>query len=123
MSITGHVIEFFGGFQWKDPLTAFGELSGPTFISSLIAITCFFAAGVFIYLYYKKFYSVGEAPRGWKYFFAGLILSSLYQLLKIPFTYEWVYGDTFVFMFLVFQIIAIGVLVYGLYLLKKEVTI
>ncbi len=116
-------VEIFGGVQWSNPLTAFGNLSGVVLMSSVIAIACFFAAGIFIYLYYKKYYSVGEAPKGWKFFFIGLILSALYQLLKIPYTYQWVYGDIFILMFLIFQIAVVAILVYGLYLLKKEVTI
>ncbi|MFQ6055790.1 MAG: hypothetical protein ACE5J3_07395 [Methanosarcinales archaeon] len=110
------------GIQWTDPLTQFGEISSLVLISSIIAIIGFFVAGIFIYLYYKKFF-VGEIPKGWKYFFIGLILSSLYQLLKVPFTYRWIYGDVYLIIFLVFQVIVIGILVYGLNLMKKEVEI
>ncbi|MDD5416850.1 MAG: hypothetical protein PHU12_02630 [Candidatus Aenigmarchaeota archaeon] len=123
MGITSGFLELFGGVQWTNPITAFGDLSGVVLESSIIAILCFFAAGAFIYLYYKKFYSVGEIPRGWKFFFIGLMLSALYQLMKIPFTYNWIYGDFFILLFLIFQMFAVGVLVYGLYLLKKEVAI
>jgi len=121
--IGGEFLEIFGGVQWSNPLTAFGELSGVVLESSITAIVCFVIAGIFIYLYYKKFYSVGEAPKGWKFFFIGLVLSGLYQLLKIPFTYNWIYGDFFILLFLIFQIFAVGILVYGLYLLKKEVAV
>jgi len=121
--VTGYFIELVGGIQWNNPLTAFGDLSISVLLSSIIAVICFFAAGIFIYMYYKKFYSIGQIPKGWKYFFIGLILSGLYQIMKIPYTYEWIYGDTFVLIFLIFQVIVTSILVYGLYLLKKEVTI
>lgn len=117
---TGYEI-IIGGIQWNDPFTMFGEISTFVFITSIITILGFLAAGTFIYLYYKKFYGVGEVPRGWKIFFSGLILGSLYQLLKVPYTYKWIYGDMFTILFLVFQVAVIGVLVYGLYILKKEV--
>lgn len=111
------------GVQWTDPLTQFGELSFLVLISSIIAIIGFFLAGIFIRLYNKKFFEVGGIPKGWKYFYIGLLLVSLYQLLKVPFTYKWIYGDTNIILFLVFQIIAVWFLVYGLNLMKKEVVI
>ena len=113
----------FGGFRWVDPFTKFGEISNYVLIASVITILGFLAAGIFIHLYNKKFYGVGEVPKGWKMFFNGLILSSLYQLLKVPYTYEWIYGDVLTLIFLLFQVIAVGVLVYGLYLMKKELVI
>lgn len=109
------------GFQWVDPFTAFGEISGWVLAGSVILIIGFFISGIFIYLYYKKFYEVTEAPKGWKFFFMGLILSGLYHLLKIPFTYKWIYGDIFTLLFLVFQVIVVVILIYGLYLLKKSI--
>ncbi|MBU3897134.1 MAG: hypothetical protein KJ697_04355 [Nanoarchaeota archaeon] len=121
--VTGYLLEIFGGLQWNDPLTSFGKLGGIVLLSSILAIICFLIAGIFIYLYYKKFYAIGEAPKGWTYFFLGMILCGFYQLLKVPFTYNWIYGDFFIVIFLIFQVIAISVLVYGLYLLKKEVSI
>lgn len=123
MGIGGYAIGLFGGFRWNNPLTAFGDLSMSVLLSSIIAIACFLAAGIFIYMYYKKFYSIGEIPIGWKFFFIGLVLSGLYNILKIPYTYEWIYGDIFILIFLVFQVCVTAVLVYGLYMLKKEVTI
>jgi hypothetical protein len=111
-----------GGFQWVNPLTEFGEISNYVLLASIITILGFLTAAIFIYKYNKKFYGIGEVPKGWKIFFNGLILSSLYQLLKIPYTYEWVYGDILTLIFLVFQVIAVGVLVYGLYLMKKEIS-
>lgn len=121
--VTGHTIELVGGIQWNNPLIAFGDLSISVLLSSIIAVLCFLTAGIFIYLYYKKSSSVGQMSKGWKYFFIGLILSGLYQIMKIPYTYEWVYGNVFVLLFLIFQVIVTSILVYGLYLLKKEVTI
>lgn len=123
MGISGYVVGLFGGFQWNNPLTAFGSLSTSVLLSSIIAIACFLAAGIFINMYYKKSSAVGAMSKGWKFFFIGLILSGFYQILKIPYTYEWIYGDVFVAIFLIFQVAVTGVLVYGLYLLKKEVTI
>jgi len=123
MGISGYVVGLFGGFQWNSPFTAFGSLSISVLLSSIIATACFLVAGIFIYKYYKRSCTVGAMSRGWKFFFIGLILSGLYQMLKIPYTYEWVYGDAFVAIFLIFQIAVTAVLVYGLYLLKKEVTI
>lgn len=123
MGIGGYAIELFGGFRWNNPLTAFGDLSITVLMSSIIAISCFLAAGIFIYMYYKKSSSVGMISRGWKFFFIGLLLSGLYHIMKIPYTYEWIYGNVFVLIFLIFQVFVTGILVYGLYLLKKEVTI
>ncbi len=111
------------GIQWTDPLTQFGILSTLVLLSSIIAIAGFFLAGLFIRQYNKKFFEVGEIPKGWRYFFIGLLLSALYQLLKVPFTYKWIYGDANIVLFLIFQIIAVWVLVYGLNLMKKEITI
>ncbi len=111
------------GLQWNNPLTYFGDLSGLTLFSSVIAIVGFLLSGIFIRLYNRKFFEVGEIPKGWKFFYIGLILSSLYQLLKVPFTYKWVYGDSNIVLFLIFQIIAVWILVYGLNLMKKEITI
>ncbi len=111
------------GFQWNDPLTYFGEISELVLASSLLLVFGFLFAALFIYLYYKKFYGITEAPRGWRIFFIGLLLSSLYQIFKIPYTYQWITGQVFVGVFLVFQVIAIGVLVYGLYLISKEIEI
>ena len=110
-------------FQWNDPLTYFGEMSSIVLFSSIIIMLGFLFSGIFIYLYYKKFYGVTEAPIGWKVFFIGLIFSSLYQLLKIPYTYQWIMGKVFLMLFLIFQVIAIGILVYGLYLISKEIEI
>jgi len=124
MDITGYFITMLGGLQWNNPLTLFGTLSSTVLISSLIAVSCFIAAGVFIYIYYKKLHSIGgEISKGWKYFFIGLLLCGFYQIMKIPYTYEWIYGDAFIVLFLIFQVFVTGMLVYGLYLLKKEVTI
>ena len=111
-----------GVFGFVDRLSEFGELSVLVFASSLIAILGFMIAALYIRLYTKRLY-VDETPRGWKIFFTGLILMFLYQVLKVPFTYNWIYGDLFTIVFLIFQIIAIFVLVYGLYELKKEVQI
>lgn len=111
------------GIQYTDPFTYFGEISNIVLTSSFIAIFGFLIAGVSIYLYYKKFYGVTKAPKGWKVFFIGLILNSLYQMLKVPFTYNWFYGDLMIIIFLIFQLIGIFTLVYGLYLLKKEIEI
>ena len=111
------------GFGWNDPFTYFGSISSLVLISSIIAIIGFLAAGFYIYQYFKLFFGITEAPKGWKMFFNGLILSSLYQLLKIPYTYNWVYGDIFIILFLIFQVVAIGTLAYGLYLMKKEIEI
>lgn len=109
------------GFRFTDPLSMFGMLNFMVLASGIISIIGFYIAGIFIYKYYKKLHEVGEVPRGWKYFFIGLILSSLYQLLKVPFTYKWIYGNIYLMMFLIFQIIVVLILAYGLYLLKKEV--
>jgi len=111
------------GIQWNDPLTYFGGFSSLVLFSSLIAIIGFFLAGIFIRKYNKKFFEVGEIPKGWRFFYTGLILASLYQLLKVPFTYKWVYGDANIVLFLIFQIIAVWILVYGLNLMKKEISI
>ena len=121
--LTGLLIMVLGGIQWKNPLTAFGRISGIVLQSSIIAIAGFFIAAIFLYLYYKRLYGISEVPRGWKYLLVGLVLNGLYQLLKVPYTYEWIYGDIFVLLFLIFQLIAISILVYGLYLLRKEVTV
>lgn len=109
--------------EWVNSLYMFGKLSPYVLSTSIIAIISFFMGGIFIYLYYKKFYAVGQAPKGWKVFFIGLILSSVYQILKIPFTYRWVYGFMNIISFLIFQVISVTILAYGLYLLKKEVEI
>lgn len=45
----------------------------------------------------------------------------LYQIMKIPYTYKLIEGDIALSIFLIFQLFAVGVLTYGLYLLKKEV--
>jgi len=111
------------GIQWTDPLIQFGELSTLVLLSSIIAISGFFLAGVFIWRYNKKFFEVGEIPKGWKYFSIGLLLSSLYQLLKVPFTYKWIFGDENIILFLIFQIIAIWIMVYGLKSMIKEISI
>ena len=116
------MVEIFAGFRWVDPFTQFGEISLLLFISSLIAIIGFVIAAIYINKYNKKFY-VGETPKGWKMFFNGLILVSLYQLLKVPYTYRWIYGDLFTIIFLIFQIVAVAFLAYGLYLLRKEVSL
>jgi len=121
--ITGLFLLAIGGLQWKDPLTAFGGLSNIVLQSSLISIIGFFVAAIFLYLYYKRLYGISEPPKGWKYFLVGLLLNGLYQVMKIPFTYEWIYGDIPLLGFLIFQIISIGTLVYGLYLLRKKVTV
>ena len=111
------------GIQWTNPLTQFGEISTLVLFSSIIAISGFLLAGIFIRQYNKKFFEVEEIPKGWKFFSIGLLLSSLYQLLKVPFTYKWIFGDVNLMLFLVFQIIAILILVYGLRLMVKEVMI
>jgi hypothetical protein len=111
------------GIQWIDPLTQFGVLSTLVLLSSIIAIAGFLLAGVFIRQYNKKFFEVGEIPKGWRYFSIGLLLSALYQLLKVPFTYKWIFGDENIILFLVFQIIAIWFLVYGLKSMIKEISI
>jgi len=98
------------GFQWTNPLTLFGEISLWVLASSIIAIIGFFVASFFIYKYYKKFY-VGEVPKGWQMFFLGLMLMAYYQIVKIPFTYRWIYGDINVSIFLIFQLVAVGFLV------------
>ena len=102
-------------------LGQFGEFSGLVLQTSIISVFGFLVSGVFIYLYYNKFYGVTEAPRGWKTFFAGLILMGLYQIMKIPYTYRILEGDVSLIIFLIFQLIAVSVMTYGLYLLKKEV--
>jgi len=104
-------------------LTDFGSISRLLLESSIISVFGFLASGIFIYLYYRKFYGVTEAPKGWKTFFIGLILMSFYQMLKVPYTYRLIEGDIFLGLFLIFQLFAIGTLAYGLYLLKKEVEI
>jgi len=109
------------GFRFTDPLSMFGVLNFMVLTIGAISIIGFYIAGIFIYKYYKKLHEVGEVPKGWNYFFIGLILSSLYQLLKVPFTYRWVYGNIYLMIFLVFQVIVATILAYGLYLLKKEV--
>ena len=53
-SITGFLMFALGGIQWKDPLTAFGDLSSIVLQSSVIAIIGFFIAAIFLYLYYKR---------------------------------------------------------------------
>ena len=111
------------GVQWTDPLAQFGELSLLILISSAIAILGFFLAGVFIRQYNRKFFEVGAIPKGWKFFSIGLLLSSLYSLLKVPFTYKWIFGDAYVMLFLIFQVIAVWIMVYGLKLMIKEITI
>jgi len=116
------ILQVIGGFQWIDPFTNFGDISLVVLASSIIAVLGFLIATVFIHLYSKKFY-VGETPKSWSMFFRGLLLVTLYQLLKVPFTYKWIYGDLFTVLFLIFQIVAISSLVYGLYLLKKEVSL
>lgn len=117
------ITDILFGFGWNDPLTYFGDLSIMVLISSFIAIIGFLAAGFYVREYFKNFFGVTEAPKGWLYFFYGLVLSSLYQLLKVPYTYEWIYGDIFIILFLIFQVVAIGVLAYGLYLMNKEIDI
>ena len=102
-------------------LGLFGQFSGLVLLTSIIAILGFFISGMFIYFYYRKFYGVTEAPKGWRMFFIGLILMSFYQLMKTPYTYKLVEGDIALLIFLIFQLFVMGVLVYGLYLLKKEV--
>jgi hypothetical protein len=110
------------GIQWVNPLSVFGQLSPWVLTSSIIAVIGCLVAGIFIYLYYKKYY-VGEVPKGWKMFFIGLILIAVYQILKIPFTYGWIFGNINVLLFLIFQVVAVGFLAYGLYLLKKGVSV
>ncbi|HLC51150.1 MAG TPA: hypothetical protein VJH90_02120 [archaeon] len=111
------------GIQWTDPLTYFGNtFIGPfTVQSSIIAGLAFAACAVFVRYYYKNFYESAEAPKGWRTFFIGLVLMALYQFLKVPFTYEWIYGDLAILVFLVYQLVAISWLVWGVYLLKREV--
>ena len=109
------------GFRFIDPLTMFGLLNFLVLATGVISIIGFYMAGIFIYKYYKKLHEIGDVPKGWKYFFIGLILSSLYQFLKVPFTYKWIYGNIYLSMFLIFQVIVVMILTYGLYLLRKEV--
>ena len=109
-------------FRYIDPLSQFGSINWLVLETSIVAIIGFFIAAFFVNKYYRKFYGVTEAPKGWKMFFRGLVLSGLYQLLKVPFTYSWVTGDLPLAIFLIFQIAAIGVLLYGLYLMNKEVS-
>ena len=52
------------GIQWTDPLTQFGDLSTLVLLSSIIAVAGFFLAGMFIRKYNKKFFEVGEIPKG-----------------------------------------------------------
>jgi len=111
------------GIRFVDPLTKFGSLSPLVLISSIIVVISFYAAGMFIYVYYKRLYEVGEVPKGWSYFLLGLVLNGLYQFLKVPFTYGWIYGNIYLTIFLIFQVIVAGIFAYGLYLLKKEVDV
>jgi len=109
------------GIRFVNPLTQFGLLSPLVLISSIIIITSFFAAGIFIYIYYKRLYEVGEVPKGWSYFLLGLVLNGLYQFLKVPFTYGWIYGNIYLIGFLIFQVVVTIIFAYGLYLLKRGV--
>ena len=114
------------GFRFINPVeifSTFGALTPLVFGTAIGAILGFFTAGIFIWIYHKKLSEVGEVPKGWSYFFVGLMLNSLYQVLKIPFTFNLVYGDIFIILFLIFQIFVVMIMVYGLYLLKKEVEI
>ena len=120
MMFTGKFLEIIAGIQWVDPFTFYGGVGGLLLNSSIIAFLGFLSAGIFINFYYKKYYGVEEAPKAWRIFFQGLILVSIYHLFKIPFTYGWLYGNLFISMFLIYQVIAVGVLAYGLLLMIKE---
>jgi len=111
------------GLRFFNPFELFGALTPLVLATAISAIAGFFIAGIFIFIYHRKLSQVGEVPKGWDYFFVGLMLNSLYQVLKIPFTLNFVYGDIFIILFLVFQIFVVFIMVYGLYLLKKEVEI
>ena len=109
------------GIRYVDPSETFGILTPLVIVAAIATIVGFFIAGVFIFKYNKKLSEVGEVPKGWTYFFAGLMLNSLYQTLKVPFTFKWVFGTPYLLLFSIFQVFVVIVLVYGLYLLKKGV--
>ncbi len=109
------------GIRFTDPFSLFQSLTPLVFATAISAIVGFFIAGIFIWVYNKKLSQVGEVPKGWTYLFVGLMLNSLYQVLKIPFTFQVIYGDIYITLFLIFQIFVALALAYGLYRLKKEV--
>jgi len=114
------MLELLGGLQWIDPMTFFGEYSILVLAASIFSIIAFLVSAIFVKLYYKKVFEIGEVPKGWRIFFFGLLLTCGYQILKIPYTYTWIYGNILVGIFLVYQAFAVGILAYGLYLMKKE---
>ncbi|MCD6476637.1 MAG: hypothetical protein J7K26_00520 [Candidatus Aenigmarchaeota archaeon] len=122
MMITGKFIELIGGIQWTNPLDYYGNVSYLLLESSIIVSIGFLLSALFIYMYNKKFYGVDEPPKSWKTIFRGMLLVGIYEVLKIPYTYEWIYGNLFIGMFLIYQVIAIYTLAYGFYLLMKGVS-
>lgn len=121
MIFTGKFFEVIGGVQWTNPLDFYGAASSLILQSSAIAAIGFLLCAIFIKLYTKRFYGVDEPPKSWQTIFNGLLLVGIYQILKIPYTYEWIYGNLFIGLFLIYQVAAIGMLTYGFYLLMKGV--
>ena len=100
----------------------FGELVIPVLISSFIAFIGFTLGTFFVYKHVKKFY-IAEIPKGWKFFYIGLLLNALTQLVEVIYTFLTLMSELLIIFFLIFQLIAAFVLVYGLYLLIKEIQI
>jgi hypothetical protein len=102
-------------------LKLFGPFGLPVLLSSIVAAAGLCAGGIFIWAYYRKFYGVAPAPAGWKTFYLGLMLNAAAQFLEVPFTYGWIDGAGLVWLYLIYQVVAAVVLVWGLWLLKREV--
>jgi len=100
----------------------FGGFAIPVMITAFIAFMGFLLAAFFVQKYVKKFYIAG-VPEGWKYFYIGLILNALHQLLEVIYTFGIIGGTLSILFFSIFQIVAAGILVYGLYLIRKEINI
>ena len=108
------------GLGWNNPLTAFGEFSMPVLATNIISFLGFLFAGIFVLLYTKKFYEGRDIPKSWKFFYTGLLLTALLQILEIPTMYRWIYGSLYFSAFILFQSAVVLILLYGTYLLFKE---
>ncbi|MCD6476638.1 MAG: hypothetical protein J7K26_00525 [Candidatus Aenigmarchaeota archaeon] len=60
--------------MWLNPLSVFGILSIPIFISNLLTVILFLCASLFTFIYTIKFYENRKKPKRWFALIFGLLI-------------------------------------------------
>lgn len=107
--------------MFTDPLTAFGAMSIPFFISNLGTFLAFVLAAFFALKYTLTFYEGRPKPLSWTLIISGLLSLCLSEFIQFLMPYMINVGRIEVFINLVAQNFGLLLILVGTYLIWKEV--